>query len=468
MHDSVSRFWDKFIYKTKSYGVNEKAARWYVRHAEQYIKAHSDIRLKSHSEDMVNLYLKDKGRNPQYKDWQFKQVVYALKIIFKDLLNTDWAKDFPWEDWVDSATQLSQQHPTLARDNPDWFVPDKDVFSIDTYRDLPQSLLKKVYEKHPKQINHFVHRLRVRRYAIRTEQSYLGWFIRFIAFHDFKDPLEMGGKDISRYLDHLVVKRGVSSSTQKLALNALVFYYKKVLDRDISEIQPYTHSKKPRRMPVVLTRDEVKNLLGEIKSKPRWLMASLLYGCGLRLMECFHLRILDIDYGYKQIIIRNAKGNKDRVVPLPKNLITPLQDQIADVKKQHEEDLTQGFGSVYLPFALSRKFKHADKDFKWQYVFTSSTIAQDPRSGVLRRHHYHESGLQKHIKQAAKRANLNKRVTSHVLRHSFATHLLESGYDIRTVQELLGHADVSTTMIYTHVLNTPGITITSPFDLLPE
>lgn len=468
MHDSVSRFWDKYIDKTKSYNVKDKAVRWYVRHAEEYIKAHPDHRLRSHTAEMVTAYLKNKGRYPHLKDWQFKQVIYALKIIFKDMLRLEWASSYPWEDWIDSATGLSNSHPTIAQDNPEWFIPDKDSFKIDSWQELKKSLLKRVYEQYPTQINHFVHRLRIRHYAIRTEQSYLSWFARFIAFHNFNNPDEMSGIDISKFLDDLVVRRGVASSTQKLALNALVFYYKKVLDRDIDEIQPYTHSKKPRRLPVVLTSAEMKALLKHITCPTRWLMASLLYGCGMRLMECLRLRILDIDFGYQQIHIRNSKGNKDRVVPMPKNLLTSIKQQIDAIQKQHNDDLAEGFGTVYLSFALARKFKHADKDFKWQYIFTASTISRDPRSGKLRRHHYHETGLQKHIRLAAKKARINKRVTSHTMRHSFATHLLENGYDIRTVQELLGHADVSTTMIYTHVLNKPGVTVTSPFDLLPE
>lgn len=468
MDDSVSRFWDKYIYKTRSYVKNERAARWYVKHVENYIKSHPERKLKTHSAEILSEYLKDKGRNPQLKDWQFKQIIYALKILFKDLLSLPWTDEFPWEDWIDSATRLEPSHPTIARDNNQWFLPSKEEFDLKNYKDLSDGLLKQVYEKYPDEINKMVHRLRVRNYAIRTEQTYLNWFLRFVAFHKFQNPADLSGKHISRYLEHLVVNRGVSSSTQKIALNALVFYYCKVLERDIGEIESYTRSKKPRRLPVVLTKEEVKLLLDNIKTPQHWLMISLLYACGLRLMECIRLRILDIDFGYRQIIIRNAKGNKDRVVPLPKNLIEPLHEQIRKIKQQHDDDLKHGFGSVYLPFALSRKLKNADKDFKWQYLFTSTTISKDPRSDQLRRHHYHQTGLQKQIRTAAKLADINKRITSHVMRHSFATHLLENGYDIRTVQELLGHSDVSTTMIYTHVLNTPGITITSPFDLLPE
>jgi len=468
MSNSISHFWDKFIDKTKAYNINDKARRWYVRHAEAYIKAHPDSRLMTHTADMVTAYINEKGRHPHIKDWQFKQVIYALKILFKDLLKLEWALNFAWEDWVDSATTLNRSHPSIAHDDPEWFLPERENFSLETSLISGKTLMTKVYDKFPTQINNFVHRLRIRHYAIRTEQTYLGWFARFVAFHDFNDPDNLAGSDIAKFLDYLVVKRNVSSSTQQLALNALVFYYKNVLERDIDGIKPYTLSKKPKRLPVVLTRSEVNLLLNKITCPTRWLMTSLLYGSGLRLMECLRLRILDLDFGYQQIHIRNAKGNKDRVVPMPKKLVAPLQKQIVKVQQQHTDDLENGYGSVYLPFALTRKFKRAEKDFKWQYLFIASTISKDPRSGKMRRHHYHESGLQKHIRKAASQAELNKRVTSHTLRHSFATHLLELGYDIRTVQELLGHADVSTTMVYTHVLNKPGITVASPFDLLDD
>jgi integron integrase len=263
-----------------------------------------------------------------------------------------------------------------------------------------------------------------------------------------------------------VVNRRVSASTQNQALNALVFFYKHVLKNETIELGAFAHSKKPRRLPVVLTRDEVQRLFSMLNSPMARLMAGLLYGCGLRLMECVRLRILDVDFGYQRILIRNAKGGKDRIVPLPNRLNELLREQIKSVEQQHRQDLACGLGGVYLPDALSRKYPKAEKELMWQYLFPASRVSADPRSGTLRRHHIHENNLQKHMKHAATAAALNKRVNCHALRHSFATHLLESGYDIRTVQELLGHADVSTTMIYTHVLNKPGITVTSPFDVL--
>ena len=307
----------------------------------------------------------------------------------------------------------------------------------------------------------------MRHYSIRTEKAYTEWLARFIHFNTMNDPAKMEPEAIAKYLEHLVVNRNVASSTQSQALNALLFFYKQVLGNEVGDIGLFRHANKPRKLPVVLTRDEIMRLLQQINNPERQLMINLLYGCGMRLMECVRLRVLDVDFGYQQIIVRNAKGGKDRVVPLPNKLIAPLQAQITKSQQIHQADVAKGYGSVYLPDALSRKFPNASKEFRWQYVFPSTMISQDPRSKAIRRHHVHERVLQKYVKQAAEKAGLTKRVSTHVMRHSFATHLLESGYDIRTVQELLGHADVSTTMIYTHVLNKPGITVTSPLDTLP-
>ena len=260
----------------------------------------------------------------------------------------------------------------------------------------------------------------------------------------------------------------MSGSTQAQTLNAIIFFYKKVLAREVSDNIQFARSSKPKRLPVVLTSTEVMQLFNGIKNLTYKLMANLLYGCGMRLMECVRLRVLDLDFGYQQILVRNTKGKKDRVVPIPRRLVEALQNQIEKVKRLHAEDMEEGFGAVYLPDALARKYPKAEQELKWQYVFPSSKVSTDPRSGKVRRHHVHENGLQKYIKQASEQAGINKKVNCHALRHSFATHLLENGYDIRTVQELLGHADVSTTMIYTHVLNKPGVTVTSPLDVLPD
>ncbi|MDH5650785.1 MAG: integron integrase [Gammaproteobacteria bacterium] len=321
-------------------------------------------------------------------------------------------------------------------------------------------------EVHKDQLRAFIKQIRLLQYSIRTERAYVGWFIRYVAFCEFRDPTQLNEADIAGYMEYLVITRNVSSSTQRQALNAIIFYYKKVLNRELSQNIEFTFSKKPKRLPVVLTKAEVKKILNGLENPMYRLMANLLYGCGLRLMECVRLRALDVDFGYKQILIREAKGKKDRVVPMPIITIEGLKQQIEVAEKYHTEDLTQGLGRVYLPGALSRKYPNAEQEFKWQYVFPSVSLSRDPRSGIYRRHHVHENNLQKHLKRAAEQAGILKKVNCHTLRHSFATHLLESGYDIRTVQELLGHADVSTTMIYTHVLNKPGVTVTSPLDML--
>ncbi len=280
------------------------------------------------------------------------------------------------------------------------------------------------------------------------------------------DPLYLSEIDISKFLEFLVLKRKVAASTQSQALNALMFFYKSVLNKELSNKIQFAHSKKPKRLPVVLSKNEIALLFSEINNPVQKLMVNLLYGCGLRLMECVRLRVLDVDFDYQQILVRNTKSKRDRVVPIPQKISEQLKSQIKKIKLMHCDDLEEGFGRVYIPDALARKYPNAEQEFRWQYVFPSSKISTDPRSGKIRRHHVHESSLQRYIKKAAEKKGITKKVNCHSLRHSFATHLLENGYDIRTVQELLGHADVSTTMIYTHVLNKPGVTVTSPLDML--
>lgn len=364
-----------------------------------------------------------------------------------------------------AADSLPNSHATVARDYQAITVDQKEGLDYGT-ADSDSNLYKRVVNYYPEHIRAFIEEIRVRRYSIRTERAYLGWILRYISFYSMQDPAKLTENHIARYLEYLVLRRKVASSTQSQALNALMFFYRQVLQRELNERIEFVHSRKPRRLPVVLTADEIKRLFSGLENTTQLLMANLLYGCGLRLMECVRLRIMDVDFGYQQILVRNTKAKKDRVVPIPKKLTTILEVQIDKVKALHIEDIEQGFGKVYLPGALALKYPGADSQFRWQYVFPSSKISTDPRSGVSRRHHVHESGLQKYIKKAGEHAGITKNVNCHALRHSFATHLLENGYDIRTVQELLGHADVSTTMIYTHVLNKPGVTVTSPLDML--
>ncbi len=320
-----------------------------------------------------------------------------------------------------------------------------------------------VMEQRPKKLLDQVRdAMRLKHYALSTEKSYVNWIKRYILFHHKRHPRDMGHAEVTAFLTHLAVDEHVAASTQNQALSALLFLYREVLHQDIGLVDA-VRAKKPRRLPTVLTKDEVQQVLMHLTGTHQ-LMAKLLYGSGLRLMECVRLRVKDVDFAQQQIIVREGKGMKDRVTMLPTSLIEPLQEQIQRAKRIHEADLQKGYGAVYLPFALERKYPHAHREWIWQYVFPATKLSQDPRSGVTRRHHLHESSLQKAVKRAAQQAGIAKRVTCHTFRHSFATHLLENGYDIRTVQELLGHKDVKTTMIYTHVLNRGGLAVRSPLD----
>jgi integron integrase len=307
------------------------------------------------------------------------------------------------------------------------------------------------------------HQIRLKHYSIRTEESYVNVIRSFIFYHKKRHPKEMGSDEIRQYLSHLANDCNVAASTQNVALAALLFLYREVLFIDLPFIEGVERAKHPHRIPVVLTVEEVKRVLAQITGI-HYLMASLLYGAGLRLMECVRLRVKDIDFNYKQIIVRDGKGEKDRRTVLPQPLIEPLQRHLARVRLEHEEDMRMGCGSVYLPYALERKCPNAATEWLWQYALPASKISVDPRSGLRRRHHASEDRLQRAVKEAIRRAGIEKRASCHTLRHSFATHLLEDGYDIRTIQELPGHSDVSTTMIYTHVLNRGGRAVRSPLE----
>ena len=307
--------------------------------------------------------------------------------------------------------------------------------------------------------------VRIRHYSARTEKAYVHWIRKFVFFHSVRHPINMGGPEITAFLNHLAVNDKVSASTQNQALCAIVFLYKHVLKKEPDQFEGLVWAKKPKHIPVVFTREEVRSILNHLDGV-YWMMATLLYGAGLRLRECLELRIKDIDFDYNQIVIRDAKGEKDRVVPLPQKLKTPLKSQMEKVKKLHEQDVKDGYDSVYMPYALEKKYPHAGKELAWKYVFPAHQISTDPRSDIRRRHHLYETVLQKAVKTAIRKAGIVKHAGCHALRHSFATHLLEDGYDIRTIQELLGHNDVKTTMIYTHVLNKGGLAVKSPADQL--
>lgn len=310
--------------------------------------------------------------------------------------------------------------------------------------------------------------IRLKHYSIRTETAYVNWIKRYILFHKtdrgiVRHPQEMGLPEIEAFLTYLAADQNVAASTQNQALSALLFLYRDVLQKDLGGFVDAVRAKKPKRLPTVLTKEEVRRVIG-CMSGIHQLMAKLLYGSGLRLMECARLRVKDIDFAQHMIVVRDGKGEQDRVTMLPDSLVAPLQEHLQRVRRLHEEDLAKGYGQVYLPYALDRKYPNANREWGWQYVFPSDRLSIDPRSEIIRRHHIDESGLQKAVRQAAKQAQIDKPVGPHTFRHSFATHLLENHYDIRTVQELLGHKDVKTTMIYTHVLNKGGLAVRSPLD----
>ncbi|RDD29232.1 integrase [Prosthecochloris sp. ZM] len=315
----------------------------------------------------------------------------------------------------------------------------------------------------PKLLESLRHALYVRHYSNRTTDTYCAWTRRFVRFHNLRHPKEMGETEINAFLTHLAVEEKVSSSTQNQALSALLFLYRHVIGKEIGDLGNVIRARKPVRLPVVLTRDEVKVLLAELAAD-KWLMASLMYGAGLRLMECLRLRVQDIDFTRNEILVRDGKGAKDRITMLPESLKKPLADHLKQVKSIHDKDLAEGWGRVLLPGALDRKYPNAPAEWRWQWVFPQEHRWKNAKTGEEGRHHMDESLIQKAVKAAAFHARLTKRATCHTFRHSFATHLLEGGYDIRTVQELLGHNDVRTTMIYTHVLNRGPSGVRSPVD----
>ena len=308
--------------------------------------------------------------------------------------------------------------------------------------------------------------LRSRHYSRRTEESYCLWVRRFIRFHQLRHPADMAEPEINAFLTHLAVREEVSSSTQTQALSALLFLYRHVLHREVGQIEGLIRARKPRRLPAVLTRDEVRQVLARLDGD-RLLVASLLYGSGLRLMECLRLRVLDVEFARAEIVVRDGKGGKDRVTMLPRSVAPALRDHLRAARVVHGADLADGWGCVELPGALVRKYPNASAEWRWQWVFPQQRRWTDRRTGRQGRHHLHETIVQRAVTAAVREAGITKHATCHTLRHSFATHLLEAGYDIRTIQELLGHKDLSTTMIYTHVLNRGGRGVRSPADFGP-
>jgi integron integrase len=448
----IAEFWLNYTTLLKRFRIPPKAIPWYRRHIEGFLADNPTVRLKSNTAESIERWLDHIGKDSSINAWQYRQKVDALRVLFGHFLRQPWCSGFDWDRWLNGARALESDHVTIART---YEMIEKSV-------EDPKNHLAKAY---PDLYRRFLVAIRLPDYSINTEKSYLDWINRYLRFHNTRHPCDCNEPEAASFLEHLALQRKVASATQSLALNAVVFFYTRVLERPLGKIGPFSHAKKPKRVPTVLSFKEVNSLLKQTNGLNR-LILHLMYGTGMRVMECVRLRILDLDFEYRHIVVRAGKGKKDRTVPMPDVLTAPLQAQIDRVKEQHENDLAGGFGSVFLPDALSRKYPNADKELRWQYLFPASRIAQDPRTGEARRHHLHQSAVQKMVKRAAEATGIRKRVTSHTLRHSFATHLLEAGSDIRTVQELLGHADVSTTMIYTHVIGRGGQGARSPLDRL--
>jgi len=447
--------WQRFLDALIQRNVPEQARRWYAIRARHFIDGIRDKGLSQISAEDVRVYLERLGRDTALEDWQFVQCVHALEILTIDVGRLPWAKTFAWNAWKQCARTLESDHPTLARAPITAKKP--------AHRNQKGARNKQVRACFGTELDRLVELIRARHYSIRTECSYLDWVTRFLATQLDKPASTLNPTDVQNFLTDLSVHRNVAVSTQHLALTSLVFFFREVLQKPLDNMA-FTRAKRPRRLPVVLSRTEVKALLAAMDGV-YGLMAGVMYGTGMRLMECVRLRVNDIDFSHSLIIVRDGKGNKDRRVPLPQRYRELLQAHLGEIRAQHKQDLAQGFGDVFLPNALAQKYPNAVREWGWQYAFPSARLAADPRTGTVRRHHVHETMLQRAIKQAALAADIPKQVNSHALRHSFATHLLEAGYDIRTVQELLGHADVSTTMIYTHVLNRPDLPpVQSPAD----
>jgi integron integrase len=439
------RFWEAYRGCAEENRVPPDRSPFYVRWAKEFERFLQDKPLKDRSRKDIEVFLAALRGWQGIADWQVRQAEHALRILYEAFLPR-YAPERP------TTLVLAEKHP-----------PQEAVARTDGFRD--RVVPGEVERQFPELIQAVKAKVRTRHYSYRTETSYLDWVRRFIAFHDYADPRVLdAAAAVKTYLDYLAVERDVAASTQNQALNALVFFYGQILDKPVGEMEEFARAKRPRRLPEVMTRDEVQGLLSKM-SGITGLMAGLMYGGGLRLMECVRLRVKDIDFAQHQIMVRDGKGQKDRVTMLPERFAALLQEHLARVRTVYDQDLAQGMAGVYIWPALERKYPNAGKEWIWQYVFPAKTLSVDPRSGKVRRHHINENLIQKAVKEAAAEAAINKLVSCHTLRHSFATHLLEAGYDIRTVQELLGHADVATTMIYTHVLNRPGLSVKSPADI---
>lgn len=438
-------FWEAYRGCTEENMVHADRSPFYVKWAKGFAGFIPEKPLKDRSREDIEAFLADLAKRPGIADWQVRQAEYALKILYEIFLpNYHPEKKTPAKTAPKQTDKEPKAKPYGFRD-----------------RVIPGE----VERKFSSLVEAIKTAIRTRHYSYRTEKSYLDWVRRFIAFHNYADPGSLDAANaVRQYLEYLAIKREVAASTQNQALNALVFLYGQVLQKPFGEMDEFVRAKRPRRLPEVMTREEVETLLAGMDGVTG-LMAGLMYGSGLRLMECVRLRVKDIDFARNEIMVRDGKGQKDRITMLAERFADPLKEHLGRVKAIYEQDRVQAKVDVYIWPALARKYPNAGKEWKWQYVFPAKSLSVDPRSGKVRRHHISENLVQKAVKEASAWAGITKKVSCHTFRHSFATHLLEAHYDIGTVQELLGHSNVATTMIYTHVLNRPGLSLKSPADI---
>jgi len=452
MNDAERAFWARYAECLLKRFIVGKNAEWHVRHAQRFCYGLEGKLLRDVVLSDLSAYLDGLGRRQTVEVWQLRQTISALQVLFCDMTDSRWAREYPWQEKLDACRDLSVEHPSVARD-----LTAQEIVAKRQERKPTISAPKTIEE-----LGRLREVTRLQDKAYRTEQTYSEWVERFAFFCDGILPDDP--KRVADYLEHLALREQVAPATQAQALNALVFFYRHVRHAELGDLGDFKRPKSRHKLPVVLTFDEVDQLLDSMTGTAG-LMARLMYGTGMRLMECVRLRVKDVDWGNHYITVIFGKGGKSRFVPLPEVFADELRAHIALRKLEYERDMAAGFGEVYVPDALRRKWPNVGAKWGWHYVFAAARISTDPRSGRHMRHHVSENVPQKAVTRATKAVGLVKDVSCHVLRHSFATHLLAAGHDIRTVQELLGHANVATTMIYTHVLNRPGLTARSPADL---
>ena len=425
-------FWSQYTALLYKLGVSETKSKFYVYWVKRFIGFLDGIAPADASREMINGYFLNLKNEARAQDWQIEQARHSLKILYQDMLHVQ--------------------------------PPDTAIGPDENFRDTITDA-RKLHEIFGQLIEQVKTEIRVRHYSIRTEEAYITWIKRFLAFHGLADPRTMNAAHIKEYLEFLAAKRQVSSSTQNQALNAIVFMFTQALKLEPGDFSDFTRAKKPALVPTVLTRDEIERLLNNLKP-PFQVMAGLIWGSGLRLMECLRLRIKDVDFETRRITVRNGKGAKDRITMLAERFVEPLKKQIEESRRLFDDDRAHNIAGVQLWPAIERQSPNAGKEWIWQFVFPSPQLSIDPRTRTVRRHHIFHDVVQRYVRTAAAGAGITKRVGCHTLRHSFANQLLQNGADIRSVQELLGHSDVSTTMMYTHVLNRPAAPVTqSPADI---